>query len=144
MSISHQYRGRVFLNSHDYDHALSEFEAALQVEKNIWKSLGSHSKPLSPTGNSFTKVELINKYSLAQYRSEYAELHFLLGIVYLAQHDSQRAITKFKVSLQMQPHFLDARIALAELYLQLGRIAEARKEFAAALMDIRQSSVYIP
>ncbi len=143
MTISHQYRGNMYLINNEYDRAFFEFEAALQTEQEFWAVADSHSRTARNSGTIVSKARLMNKYGLARYRPENAELQFLLGKVYLEKKDYPRAMAKFKVSLQLQPRLLDARVALAELYRNTGQINEARREYTQAMTDIRLSSTTI-
>ena len=56
--------------------------------------------------------------------------HYLLGVVYLTWEDEGRAIEEFKKVLYLEPEHALARFNLGELYSQVGRLDEARLEYA--------------
>ncbi len=57
-----------------------------------------------------------------------AEVAWVLGQVYLARHQPDRARTCFREALHRQPLLLQARLALARLLHDAGQLGEAREE----------------
>ena len=83
-------------------------------------------------------ADLMQHYDLASYRSEFAEIHFLIGEAYLAKGDAGRAINKFRTSLVLMPKSVWVRATLAELYLKKGMRKEAQREFGLVMEEINR------
>ena len=66
----------------------------------------------------------------------YANLHYNIGQVYLEKNDIDTAMKKFKTSLVLQPHSVEARTALANIYMKKKMYKNASNEFKLALRDI--------
>jgi chemotaxis protein methyltransferase CheR len=69
--------------------------------------------------------------------------YYLLGVIYLTWEDEARAIEEFKRVLYLEPEHALARFNLGELYSQVGRFDEARREYSNVvhLLDKRPESL---
>jgi tetratricopeptide (TPR) repeat protein len=66
-----------------------------------------------------------------------------LGVIYLTWEDEARAIEEFRRVLYLEPEHALARFNLGELYSQVGRFDEARREYSNVvhLLDKRPESL---
>jgi tetratricopeptide (TPR) repeat protein len=88
----------------------------------------------SPSPQPAQAIEAL-KAILADY-PELAEAHMLLGFAYRAQGTPEvmgEAVGELRQAIALKPSLLLARIALARIYLDLGRHARAREELEDAL-----------
>jgi Tfp pilus assembly protein PilF len=53
-----------------------------------------------------------------------------LGILYAEEKRNQTAVAEFRQAIHSDPESFDAHYRLARLYRELGRTAEANREFA--------------
>ena len=70
---------------------------------------------------------------LGRYQPDFANIHFNLGRIYLAQGNIERAIRKFKVTLILEPDYYYAHYYLGEAYLKQSEFDKAQKEFRSLL-----------
>jgi tetratricopeptide (TPR) repeat protein len=97
----------------------------------------NNSSPGSRSRKQFKNLQaMIEKFSLADYQAEYADIHYNIGRVYLAKNDIDSALRKFKTALILQPHLVDARTSLARIYMKKHLYADASREYKLALKDI--------
>lgn len=135
-TLAHKIRGGVLFQQGDLDGALIEFRAALPKEKTD-ESAKNEIVPGSFPGNKYKNLKsFLNQYSLASYQPEYADLHFNIGQIYLAKSDIETAMKKFRTTLVLKPHFIEARTAIASIYMKKKMFREASREFKLALKDI--------
>lgn len=135
-SVARNQRGVKLLEKGNLDEALAEFRAALPaVKKESFTGikLGSGSekdKKFSGLGG------LMEKYDIAAYQAQYADIHFNIGQVYDEKKDYETAMRKYKTVLALKPHSIEARTALANIYLKKGMFPDASREYRLALKDI--------
>jgi len=135
-AIAHRKRGLFLLQQGDADGALIEFKAAFPAVK-ADPSAGSKGVADGSSAGKFKSLNsLIDKYSLEAYQPVYADLHYFIGQAYLAKDDPETAMRKFRTSLVLQPHSVDARTALAGIYLKKRQFRDASREYRLVLKDI--------
>ncbi len=81
-------------------------------------------------------VGLLNQHDFAAYQPKYADIHFKIGLVYLARDDVDAAIKKFRTALVLRPYFVEARTALANGYMKKRMYVDASREFKLAFKDM--------
>jgi len=128
-AVAHRKKGLSLLRQGDADGALLEFTAALPVLKKEIpdKSIETDKK---------SRAKSINMNNFAAYKPAYADIHRYIGMVYIAKNDYDTAIRKLKTSLVLQPHSVDARTALAGIYMKKRLYKDASREYRLALKDI--------
>lgn len=133
---SHEYRGRALLKSGNLDGAMAEFIAVLPPTP---KSSVNHDKDATIKNSVKTLASLsglLDNLGIAAYQSEFAEIHSLIGEVYLAKGDTARAIKKFRTALVLAPKTVSARAHLAEVYLRNGMVKDAQREYRLVLASL--------
>jgi hypothetical protein len=135
-TISHMTIANALMENNDPDGALAEYKKAFpsfkvkQLTKNKIMSGNATDK------KSKNLADLLDKYDLAAYQPEFAIIHYNIGRALLAKNNQEEAIRKFKTVLVLQPHFVEARIALARIYVKKGLFHDASREYRLALKDI--------
>ena len=84
--------------------------------------------------DSLSTARLVLQEAVLQY-PDHARLHYWLGFVELSLNDPERAATALSKSLDISPHFNDARLKYAESLSALGRYDEAESELLTLLDD---------
>jgi len=133
---SHKYRGQTLLDRGDRDGALAELKAALPSRKSSGPEHNSLRNTIGKGSNGLDAM--LQHYDIAAYQSEYAEVHFLIGEVYLAKGDVSKAMTKYRTALILAPKSISWRARLAEVYRKNGLSREAQREFRLVMNDINQ------
>lgn len=134
--LAHKHKGSLLYEAGDLDGALREFRAALPTRKEDL-SLVSAATPDHSTAKKFKNLaSLFERYDLASYQPEYADIHYYMGRIFLAKGDEDAAMRKFKAVLVLQPHSVEARVALARIYLGKKTYRDASREYKLALADI--------
>ncbi|MFA4828051.1 MAG: tetratricopeptide repeat protein [Thermodesulfovibrionales bacterium] len=123
---AHLYLGKIYYKQSRYDEAIREFKASLKPTNDIDKRhllignvYGIHG------GNAYN--------ALWEYQPCFADAHFYLGLVYLAQGNSEKAMRKFKVATILKPDFVEAHYSIGNLYQKQGKFNEAIKEYQDVL-----------
>ena len=90
----------------------------------------------SSSGKFKSLGSFLDNYAIAAYQPEYANMHFNIGQVYLAKNDTDAAMKKFRAALVLRPRFVEARTALADIYMKKHQFRDASREYRLALKDI--------
>ena len=127
-AVAHYRRGTVLYDQGKFNDAYEEFKAAFLPNPSFSKN--ANRKSDSSEGKFLTKNNKpFDLSALQEYQPAFAEIHFSLGRVLLAQGDFDRAIRKFKVALVLQPHLTKTHYYLSQAYLKKGQLNKARTEF---------------
>src|SRR6185369_15384114 len=135
-SVAYRILGNNLLEKGDTAGALAALKKALPAAKE--NAIAKHANASGNTSakKSRTMADLLDKYNIAAYQPEYAEIHYQIARVYIAKNDLDEALKKFKTVLVLQPHFIEARISVARIYMEKCQFADASREYKLALKDI--------
>jgi tetratricopeptide (TPR) repeat protein len=125
----------------DFDDALKEFQAALQVRPNepeLHEALGElyldhHSD------DAAAQSELENALALDPSRTRAL---YLLGRLFVQKKDNDKALPYLEKALRLQPDFVEANSLLGTAYVRLGRFAEAIPKLAKAVPSDHYGNVH--
>ena len=84
---------------------------------------------------NYTKA-LSHLLEAVKLQPENSKIHNNLGMAYFFKKDNQKAMFHLKKSLDFNPKNSEGRNNLASVYMKLGHIKEARKEYALILKDL--------
>lgn len=129
-------KGIVIMKSGGYDQALETFKSILPLQNSAGCSTTANSTGADSVKECSDLAAVLNRFSLQAYQSEYAETHLYMGKSHLLKKDMDAAMKKFKVVISLDPHSIEARTALADIYLKRKMFSEASREYKAALTDI--------
>ncbi|MFA4830048.1 MAG: tetratricopeptide repeat protein, partial [Thermodesulfovibrionales bacterium] len=124
--VFHQNLGEFYYLEGELNKAVQEFNAALKPMPNAHKFDNVHSKQ-----GALNQAD-INK-TFWEYQPCFANTHFYLGRVYLAQGNIDKATRKFKVATILKPDFVEAHYNLGNVYRKQGKLDDAVKEYQTVL-----------
>jgi len=130
---AHNYLGSIYLKEGLYDKAIKEFQMAISDEMYETPAIA-----LNNMGWAYYKKgdykTAIAKYNEALTRGPHTNIPFLIqkniGIAYLADNQTSKAIHHLKESLQIAPY-------IAETHYWLGMTYLKRKEYKKAVQELR-------
>lgn len=108
-----------------YDQAKIEFNNALEINPNHWKSLVCLGQILCGEGNDREAIRVLER--AASLHEADAELYHLLGCSYGCLNQFQKAIEAFKQAVKRAPKHLLAHGALILAYGEAGQYENARR-----------------
>jgi len=130
---AHNYLGSIYLKAGLYDKAIKEFQMTISDEMYETPAIA-----LNNMGWAYYKKgdykTAIAKYNEALIRGPHTNIPFLIqkniGIAYLADNQTSKAIHHLKESLQIAPY-------IAETHYWLGMSYLKRKEYKKAVQELR-------
>jgi tetratricopeptide (TPR) repeat protein len=135
--FSHVNKAVALFQRGDLEAAMVECNAALPESKTD-VSIQLHHK--TDTHTTFKYIDMAGmpkwRQALLPYQPKYADVHLLLGYIFIEKNDVDAAIRKFRTVLAVRPHSIQARLALADIYMKKKMYREASREFRIALKDI--------
>ena len=144
--VAHNNLGLFYEQQRNLDEAISQYEAALQIQSAIQEARYNLSKAVTQTnlGNALTGKGQLNAavrhYSRAvELRPDYADGHFNLGHVLLRQGRLDDAIAEYENTLSIQPDDAEAHTSLANALLQKGSLRAAIDHYEKAIVSPRPS-----
>jgi tetratricopeptide (TPR) repeat protein len=108
----------------DFDDALKQFQAALQLRANepeLHEALGELYLD-HHTDDAAAQSELEKALTLDPSRTRAL---YLLGRLYVQNKDNEKALPYLQRALRLQPDFIEANSLLGTVYVRLGQFAEA-------------------
>jgi hypothetical protein len=127
-AVVHYYRGTVLFNLGKFNEAQDEFKASVNSNASLSGNVEDLSNLSgSRIGRNRSKAFDLNR--LWEYQPAFADTHFALGCVLLAQGNIDAAIRKFRVALILNPALPDVHLYLAEAYMKRKEFDNASKEF---------------
>jgi tetratricopeptide (TPR) repeat protein len=129
---AHNSLGVGYLNIHQYENACASFNRAISIEPNFIEAYFNLAKVL----NSLEKyTDAISSYSKCiSLNSSYADAYNNRGNVYLRNlKNPEKALSDFKIYLQIIPGAWNGFYNIAQCYSQLGQYEEAIKNYDRAL-----------
>jgi adenylate cyclase len=128
----HLALGSVYLYQQQYEQAVTEIERAVALYPNGAESYANLAEVLSRMGRA---DEALRAAEQALHRkSWFADLHLLpTGVAYALVRRYAEALVPLQQFLTRYPDILGAHLALAAVYSELGKEAEARAEAAEVL-----------
>jgi Tfp pilus assembly protein PilF len=135
-SLTHKKLGGFYFAKGELDAALTEFNAALPL---AIKSVEGGKKSKADLGSTLivnNSRNLFDRLGVAAYQREYADIHYNIGLIYLARKEIDAAMRKFKTTLVLTPGFTQARLALADIYMEKRMFSDASREYKRALNEI--------
>ncbi|MFA4830049.1 MAG: tetratricopeptide repeat protein [Thermodesulfovibrionales bacterium] len=118
--------GTIYIKQGRFDEAIREFNANLKPMPDAHKFDNVHSRQ-----GALNQAD-INK-TFWEYQPCFADTHFNLGLVYLAQGHIDKAARKFKVATILSPDFAEAHYSLGNIYQKQGKFSDAIKEYETVL-----------
>ncbi len=127
LPMAHFLLGEIYLFKSNVELALEEFRKELELNPILWLAYWR-------MGDAYTRIENWDKAEQALKQSIWLNQTFsgpyiLLGKVELKKGDPDLAVGFLERALKMDPNNYSAHYLLATAYKQLGREAEARREF---------------
>ena len=130
-AVTHYHRGTVLFEQGRLNDAYEQFKAAFLPNPSLVKVIMQN---LNSSENRVLRNNMpFDLNTLREYQRAFADVHFALGRVFLAQGDIDKAIRKFKVTLILEPHFTRAHYYLSKAYMDKGQFDKARTEFQTFL-----------
>jgi tetratricopeptide (TPR) repeat protein len=120
---THQLRAEGYSLRQDFDAALKEFQAALQLRPNepeLHEALGE--LYLVNHSDDEAQSELQRALTLDPSR---AHALYLLGRIYVQNHENEKALPYLQRALRLQPDSAEASSLLGTAYVRLGQFADA-------------------
>jgi len=120
---THQLRAEGYALRQDFDNALKEFQAALQLhpdESELHEALGE----LYLVNHSDAEAQTELEKALALDPSRTHAL-YLLGRLYVQNRDNEKAVSYLERALRLQPDLSEANSLLGTAYVRLGQFANA-------------------
>lgn len=134
--LSHKNRGAMLFQQGDFAGALAEYKSALPQDKPDEAAKAERLQANAAVKKFRGLGMMLDRYGIAAYQPWYADIHLNIGQVYLAQNDIDAATRKFRTVLVLQPHSIEARTALAAIYMKQRMFSAAAREYKQALKDI--------
>ena len=138
--VAHNNLGLFYEQQRNLDEAISQYEAALQIQSAMQEARYNLSKAVTQTnlGNALTGKGQLNAavrhYSRAvELRPDYADGHFNLGHVLLRQGRLDDAIAEYEKTLSIQPDDAEAHTSLGNALLQKGSLRLAIEHYEKAI-----------
>ncbi len=127
LPMAHFLLGEIYLFKSNVELALEEFRKELELNPILWLAYWR-------MGDAYTRIENWEKAEQALKQSIWLNQTFsgpyiLLGKVELKKGDPDLAVGFLERALKMDPNNYSAHYLLATAYKQLGREAEAKREF---------------
>ncbi|MBN2255218.1 MAG: tetratricopeptide repeat protein [Deltaproteobacteria bacterium] len=143
-SDAHNYLGTIYLARNDYDNAMSEFSRALSNELYETPDLALYNMGLAYFRMGvYSKA--IDSYSTALRRNPNSRILFFihkdLGVAYLSDGNSEKAIEHLKKSIELAPYIAESHYWLGMSYLRVNDMKGALKELRTAV-DLDPQSPY--
>jgi Flp pilus assembly protein TadD len=125
--MAHFLLGEIYLFKSKVDLALDEFRKELQINPILWLAYWR-------MGDAYTRVEKWDEAENALKQAIWLNQNFtgpyvLLGKVELKKGDAGLAVGFLEKALKMDPNNYSAHYLLASAYKQMGRTADASREF---------------
>src|SRR6266496_1220386 len=138
--VAHNNLGFLFLRQGELDHAISHFQAALNIRSSnaaAHYNLGAaliHNNLGNALARKGLSDEAIGHYQEAvRLRTDYADAHYNFGSVLLQKGRIDEAITHWQKALAIQPYDGDVHTSLGNAFLQKGLVKEAINHYQHAL-----------
>ncbi len=141
---AHNNLGILYKQQGLLDLALQHFKSAIKIDKD-------YATPYSHIGAVYIQQgkfdQAIESLHLAIKKdATFAEAHYNMGLAYFmkgreAKDDGARhklyesAEEKFRLATQLKPHFVEAHLNLADLYVEMNRLEDAAIRYRLALED---------
>lgn len=137
-STGHKYLCRAYNDSKQFSQAISACNEALKISPNdgeanfyLGRAYDKTNKPnLAP---KFYDKAVVGLIEYTQKNPEISDGFYLLGSVYFAHNQKDKAIDAFKRSIQLNPNFGKARVNLGYIYFLNKNISAAREQYNALL-----------
>jgi tetratricopeptide (TPR) repeat protein len=126
----HWILGSVYLWQKQYDRAVSEMERVIALAPNEAGGYAGLAEMLGRAGRSEEALQMVEQ---ALRRNPSEDMYFSIGAAYYLAGRAEEAIAPLKRGLNRYPNELRAHHALAAIYSELDREAEARTEAAEVL-----------
>jgi tetratricopeptide (TPR) repeat protein len=144
--VAHNNLGLFYEQQRNLDDAISQYEAALQIQSGKSEARYNLSKAVTHTnlGNALTgKGDLdaaVRHYTKAvKLRPDYADAHFDLANALLRKGRLDDAIAEFEKTLSIQPDDAEAHTSLGNALLQKGLLRLAMDHYEKAITRSRPS-----
>ena len=144
--VAHNNLGLFYEQQRNLNGAVSQYEAALQIQSGRQEARYNLSKAVTHTnlGNALTgKGDLdaaVRHYTKAiELRPDYADGHFNLAHALLRQGRPEEAITEYEKTLSIQADDAEAHTSLGNALLQKGLLRQAMNHYEKAIIAPRPS-----
>ena len=129
LPLAHTRLGWIYLWKKQHEQAITEFERAVALDANYALAYTRLGATLAFAGRPDEAIPLVKKaMRLNPHGDAIYPLH--LGIAYYLSGQYEEAIAALKEALARSPDYLPAHRKLAAVYVELGRMDEARAEVA--------------
>jgi len=128
----HFMLGRALEENGRPDEALAQFDESIRLDRGFTVAYIGAANVLLAGGKPDSAIAVCAEAlgTATQYKQY---LHNIEGLAYLNLRDMGRAEREFRSAVEADQAFAPARIGLARVYVQTGRVPNARKELAAVL-----------
>jgi tetratricopeptide (TPR) repeat protein len=120
--------GYLYWKSHKYDDAKREFESELAIDPNHRQALTYLGDTELERNNSARAAELLDRATAGGKGLRLAYLD--LGTIHMQQKQYEAAVSDLQHAIDLDPSQPDAHYRVARAYQELGKHADAEKEFA--------------
>ncbi len=130
---AHLELGRIRAAEGEMDAALEAFDAALRAEPTSETTIRAKAAGLVVGKRVRDAIRFVEAAVSADDRS--ADLHVLLGSLYVEQAESGRARAAFRRALELDPRWVMPHLGLADLAVRAGHTGEAIEHLRAVLKE---------
>jgi protein O-mannosyl-transferase len=146
--VAHNNLGFLFLRRGELDKAISQFQAALNIQSRNTETHYSLGAALiqNNLGNALARQHLWDKaidhlQEAVRLRPDYADAYFNLGSVLFQQGRIDQAIAQWQKALAIRPTDAEAHRSVASALRKQGNVKEAIAEYEQALNVVPEDSV---
>jgi tetratricopeptide (TPR) repeat protein len=131
--------GFTLLKEGRYDEAIASFEESAgrdPLSTNAVAQRAGMAQGSAALRQGKLQTALGHLRAAVEFDPDSAEAHRLLGIAYRMDDDADNSIEQLRTAIRLNPRDERSRIALGDVLVSLGRVAEAEREFDASIEAI--------
>jgi tetratricopeptide (TPR) repeat protein len=130
-SMVHSNRGEAYYYKHDFDHAISDFDQAIQLKPDYAVAYYDRGAAYILKGDSDRAIVDFNQ--AIQLKPDYAAAYCNRGTTYAFKGDHDRAITDFNQAIQLEPDFAEVYYNRGFVYTLKGNPDRAIADYSHAI-----------
>ena len=116
---------RIYQDRGDHDAAFKELEGIVARDPEFWRAHIQQAQLLATRGDFRAAVEACKK--ALKSKPDNTNIHNLLGRCHMELGEHELALREYSLALELDPNMLVAKRGTIRVYMNQGRLAEARK-----------------